>query len=299
MTGVIRERGRVKGVTFDSPDGSGRLLADLTVACDGRWSVVRRAVGLPIRRFRAGFDVWWFRIPTRRDVGESLLPRVSGRRVAIGIPRSGYLQVATIGRKGTDAAVRARGIDAFRADAAELFPELADDVSGLGSLDDVKHLDVRLERLRRWHAPGVLCIGDAAHAMSPVGGVGINLAVQDAVATARVLAGPLQRGDVGSSDGDRFLPRVQRRRALPAALIQRLQRVLHARLIMPAIRGTGSGPSPRLVAALIRFPLLTAVPAFAVGVGPRPERAPTWARRPAERVAGGAPRGVSTDPPVP
>jgi len=246
-----------------------------------------------------GFDVWWFRIPTRRDVGESLLPRVSGRRVAIAIPRSGYLQVAAIGRKGTDAAIRARGIDAFRTDAAELFPELADDVSGIASFDDVKRLDVRLERLRRWHAPGVLCIGDAAHAMSPVGGVGINLAVQDAVATAGLLADPLRRGTFRSSDGERLLARVQRRRALPTALIQGLQRVLHARLIMPAIRGAGSGPSPRLVAALIRFPLLTAVPAFLVGVGPRPERAPAWAKRPSERPAGGRLHGGPEDPAVP
>lgn len=283
VTGVMRERGRVTGVRFDSPTGPGEIFADLTIACDGRWSTVRRAIRLPVRRFRVGFDVWWFRIPTRRDVGESLLPRIRSGRVAIAIPRTGYLQVARLGRKGTDPAVRARGIEAFRAEAAELFPELGDDVAGIESLDAVKHLDVRLERLRRWHAPGVLCIGDAAHAMSPVGGVGINLAVQDAVATARLLARPLLDGAFRSAGGDRVLARVQRRRALPAAAVQGLQRVLHARLIMPALRSRLTGPPTALVRVLRTIPLLTIVPAFAVGVGPRPERAPAWAKRRATR----------------
>src|SRR5699024_11785759 len=135
------------------------------------------------------------------------------------IPREGYLQVARLGRKGTDAALRARGLEALRAETADLLPEAADDVVGISSLDDVKHLDVRIDRLRRWYAAGVLCIGDAAHAMSPVGGVGINLAVQDAVATARLLAEPLRRGDFQNDDGHRFLAAVQRRRMLPTVII--------------------------------------------------------------------------------
>ncbi|KQP97518.1 MULTISPECIES: FAD-dependent oxidoreductase [unclassified Rathayibacter] len=280
VTGVVRDGERVVGVEYTSSSGPGRLLADLTVACDGRWSAVRRSVGLVAREAAVGFDVWWFRIPTQRDVGESLLPRLEAGRAAIAIPRRGYLQVARLGVKGTDAEVRGRGIEALRAEAAALLPEVAGDAEAIASMDDVKHLDVRLDRLRLWHAPGALCIGDAAHAMSPVGGVGINLAVQDAVATARLLAGPLRRG-VFEHGGDALLARVQRRRAVPAALIQTLQRVLHARLIMPALNGRLSGPPRLLVALLHALPALAVVPALLVGVGPRPERAPAWSRRPA------------------
>jgi 2-polyprenyl-6-methoxyphenol hydroxylase-like FAD-dependent oxidoreductase len=281
VTGVIRDGDRVVGVEYSSPAGDGRLLADLTVACDGRWSVVRRSLGLPARQFRIGFDVWWYRVNTAKPLGESLLPRVGKGRVAIAIPRKGYVQVASLGYKGTDTAVRRRGVEAFRADTALLLPELADDVDGIASMDDVKNLDVRLDRLRRWHAPGVLCIGDAAHAMSPVGGVGINLAVQDAVAAARILANPLRRGTFRDSprEGDRVLARVQRRRTLPTVVIQGLQRFIHARLIMPALSSRGITPPQRLIRLLRRLPGLTVVPALIIGVGPRPERAPTWARR--------------------
>ncbi|WP_309133690.1 FAD-dependent oxidoreductase [Cellulomonas sp.] len=280
VTGVVREGDRVTGVEYRSPDGPGRLLADLVVACDGRWSVVRRAVGLPARRFRVGFDVWWVRVPTSRRVGESLLPRLARGRAVVAIPREGYLQLAYLGPKGTDAALRARGLEAFRAEVAALVPEVADDVGRIASLDDVKHLDVRMDRLRRWHAPGVLCIGDAAHAMSPVGGVGINLAVQDAVATARLLAAPLRRGTLHGPRGDRALARVRRRRALPTAVVQAVQRVVHARVLGPALAGRLAGPPRPLVAVVRRVPALTALPAAVVGVGPRPERVPRWARRP-------------------
>lgn len=276
---VVREGDRVVGIEYRSPAGEGRLLADLTVACDGRWSAVRRAVALTARSFPVGFDVWWYRIPTERPVGESLLPRLGAGRAVIAIPRRGYLQVAGLGLKGTDAMLRRRGIAGLRAEAAQLLPEVAGDVDRIASMDDVKHLDVRLDRLRRWHRPGVLCIGDAAHAMSPVGGVGINLAVQDAVATARLLAGPLRRGVLRTRGGDRLLARVQRRRMMPTVVIQTLQRVLHARLILPALTGRLSGPPPALTRLLKRVPALSLVPALLVGVGPRPERAPAWSRR--------------------
>lgn len=279
VTGVLREAGRVVGVEYRSPEGPGRLLADLTVACDGRWSLVRRAVGLPVREHPVPFDVQWYRVASSRRLPESLLPRIADGRVAIGIPRTGYVQIASLRRKGTDAEVRARGVPAFRAEAAALFPELADAVGSIGSMDDVKHLDVRLDRLRRWHVDGVLCLGDAAHAMSPVGGVGVNLAVQDAVAAARVLAGPLRRGELRGPRARRLLARVQRRRTFPTVALQLLQRVLHARLIAPALSGTVEVPA--LLVGLLRcVPALAVVPAWIVGVGPRPERAPTWARRP-------------------
>ena len=278
VTGVVRESGRVVGVDHTSPDGPGRLLADLVVACDGRWSVVRRDVGLPIHELPVHMDVWWFRVPTQRALPEALLPRVGARAAVIAIPREGYVQVAYIGRKGTDAQLRARGIEAFRAEIASALPELADDVAGVATMDEVKHLDVRVDRLRRWHAPGVLCLGDAAHAMSPVGGVGINLAVQDAVATARLLAGPLVSG-IDPTQVDRVLPRVRRRRLMPTVLTQAMQRVLHAQFIERVLDGRLSEFPSRLPDVMRRMPALAAVPAFGVGVGVRPERAPDWARR--------------------
>ncbi|GHC81029.1 oxidoreductase [Nocardiopsis terrae] len=283
VTGVVREGGRVSGVDYDSPEGPGRLHADLVVACDGRWSAVRRAVDLPSKEFPVDFDVWWYRVPTPRRLAESLLPRMAKGRVIVTIPREGYAQVAYIGRKGTDAALRARGVQALRAETASMMPELAEDVSGIASMDDVKHLDVRMDRLRRWHAPGVLCIGDAAHAMSPVGGVGINLAVQDAVAAARLLARPLARGFLRNSGSRRFLARVQRRRTFPTVAVQAVQRFAHARVIAPALNGEVTEPPRGLLALVRRVPALTALPAAFIGIGPRPERVPVWARRTARQ----------------
>ena len=280
VTGVIRHNGRVIGVEYRSPEGQARLLADLTVACDGRWSTVRQSAALPVKELPVHFDVWWYRINTDRDVGTALLPRVFQDRLAIVIPRKGYLQVAQLGLKGADDAVRDRGIDAFRTQATELLPEIADDAANLQSMDEVKHLSVRVDRLRRWYCPGLLCIGDAAHAMSPVGGIGINLAIQDAVAAARLLAGPLRRGDFLREGADNFLARVQRRRMLPTVLVQGLQRLAHAVVIMPILQGRGSLQVPRVFADLLkRAPFLSAIPAFGVGIGPRPERIPRWARQ--------------------
>ena len=282
VTGVVRENGRVIGVDYTSPAGEGRLLADLTIACDGRWSTVRRDLDLPGREFPVGFDVWWYRINTEKHLAESLLPRVSRGRAAIAIPREGYVQVAGLGKKGADEAIRSRGIEAFRQDVATLLPDLADDVHSIASMDDVKLLDVKLNRLRRWHAPGVLCIGDAAHAMSPVGGVGINLAVQDAVATARLLGKPIRDGAMRRQEGERHLSRVQRRRTFPTVTIQAVQRIMHSRVVMPALDGKDITPPPRLAGLLRRFPRLAALPARLIGIGPRPEKAPAWARRAAE-----------------
>lgn len=279
VTGVVRDDDRVAGVDYDSPAGPGRLYADLTIACDGRWSVVRQSVGLSARDFPVGFDVWWYRVPTDRRGEEALLPRIGVRRAAVVIPRDGYRQIAELRLKGGDTMIRQRGIEVFRQESAELLPDLAAGLAGLSSMDDVKHLDVRVDRLRRWYAPGVLCIGDAAHAMSPVGGVGINLAVQDAVAAARLLARPLREGKLARSRGTRYLARVQRRRIIPTAVLQRLQRAIHALVIMGVLRGEVTEPPPLLGRVLERVPVLTAIPAFLIGIGPRPERAPGWARR--------------------
>lgn len=278
-TGLVRRPdGRVAGVTYRTADrGEGSWQADLTVACDGRGSVIRRESGLPTRQFAVPIDVWWFRLPrldSDPDVG--LRPAVAPGRFAIVIPRDGYFQIAYVGRKGTDPEIRARGIEAFRADVAGLLPYLADRVGSLTSMDDVKVLDVRVDRLRRWHADGLLCIGDAAHAMSPVGGVGINLAIQDAVAAAAVVAGPLLRRRLSP----RVLARVRRRRLPATVVVQTLQRVLHRVAVVPVLDGQLAGPPQPVVGLLRRVPVLSRVPAYVIGIGLRPEHAPSFARRP-------------------
>ncbi|MEB3052032.1 FAD-dependent oxidoreductase [Mycolicibacter sp. MYC123] len=273
VTGLLHENGRVVGVRYQSPDGPGELRAGLTVACDGRWSIARQEAGLSAREFGVNFDVWWFRLPRDGAGQPTLLPRLGPGRAAIMIPREGYFQVAYLGAKSDAAALRARGIEAFRNDVLELIPEA--DVSALGSMDDVKHLDVKVNRLRRWNVDGLLCIGDAAHAMSPAGGVGINLAVQDAVAAARILAEPLRRGHVTGRD----LAAVHRRRIVPTVVTQTVQRVLHLGLD-GVLRGGNLNPPAAFGVVLRRLPWLSGIPAFLVGVGVRPERAPVFARRP-------------------
>jgi 2-polyprenyl-6-methoxyphenol hydroxylase-like FAD-dependent oxidoreductase len=277
-TGLIRDGERVVGVTCRTADGvHGRIVADATVACDGRWSVLRRASGLRTREFDVPIDAWWFRLPRRSTdpAGRGLLPAAGSGRMAILIPRRDYYQIAYLGRKGTDAQLRARGLAAFRRDIAELVPWLSDRTEALTTLDDVSVLDVRLNRLPCWHVDGLVCIGDAAHAMSPVGGVGINLAVQDAVATATLLAEPLSRGRVRSTD----LARIRRRRLLPTVSVQLMQRLMHRGVIQPILGGHRSGP-PALVLGLVRaVPASTVIPAYLIGVGLRPEHAPEFARR--------------------
>jgi 2-polyprenyl-6-methoxyphenol hydroxylase-like FAD-dependent oxidoreductase len=280
VTDVIRESGRVRGVRFRTEDGTaGEIRAGLTVACDGRWSIAHQQADLPLKEFPVAIDAWWFRLPRLPEDGPpALTPRAGKGRFAIVIPRNDFLQIAYIGRKGTDQQLRARGIEHFRQDIAALMPELRDRVDALVSMDDVKHLDVRLNRLDRWHIDGLLCIGDAAHAMSPVGGVGINLAVQDAVAAATLLAEPLRRGAVSPTD----LGAVRARRILTTVVVQALQRLLHRGVVMPIIDGVRMGPPAPLLALIHRVPQLSFVPAYLIGVGLRPEHAPEFARRSAE-----------------
>ena len=273
VTGLLRDGERVSGVAYRGPDGAGELSADLTVACDGRWSLVRREAGLSTREWPVPFDVWWFRLPQEAPGQYSLIPRTAPGRVLIMIPREGYFQIAYLIPKGTHEALRARGLETFRREVAELVPEA--DASHIQSWDDVKLLDARLNRAQRWYTPGLLCIGDAAHAMSPVGGMGINVAVQDAVGAATLLAKPLRDGTVGTKD----LAAVQRRRMPPAAVTQAIQRTLHRTLIGPILAGRDAEPPAAAVALVRRLPWLTAIPAHVIGVGVRPERAPAFARR--------------------
>jgi 2-polyprenyl-6-methoxyphenol hydroxylase-like FAD-dependent oxidoreductase len=277
VLGPVRSGGRVTGVRYRGADGAvAEMRADLVVGCDGRSSTLRAASGLTTRTFGAPMDVWWFRLP-RHDGDPHGLNGIfrSGHGCAL-IDRGDYFQIAYLIRKGTDASMRAEGIESLRRQVCELVPWLTDRIDALSSFDDVKLLDVQLDRLHRWYTDGLLFIGDAAHAMSPIGGVGINLAVADAVAAGRILAGPLRRRSVTTRD----LARVQARRWLPAVIIQRVQRTVQDRAIARVI-GSDDGPrtAPRAVRLANRFPALGAVAAYGVAIGPLPEHAPDFARR--------------------
>lgn len=275
VTGLLREGGRVAGVRYRGPDGPGELHAELTVACDGRWSIARHEAGLKARDYPVKFDVWWFKLPRENDAEFSFVPRTAPGKALAVIPRKGSFQIAYLGAKGTDAQLRAQGIEALRRDVAALVPEAAGSIDALESMDDVKHLDVKVNRLRRWHSAGLLCIGDAAHAMSPMGGVGINLAVQDAVAAATILADPLRRHRVT----DRDLAAVRRRRVFPTVVTQLVQRVMHRGLLGPLLRGKDPAPPDALLRVFEWLPWLSIVPAYFIGVGVLPEHAPAFARR--------------------
>lgn len=278
---VIREGGRVVGARYRTREGeSGEIRADLTVACDGRASALRAAAGLGSRRWATPFDVWWFRIPRHDSDPAGAVGFLTPHRVALMFDRGDYWQCATLIGKGSDPALREGPIAGVMRPITEIVPWLSDRAGALSNWDEVKLLDVQLDRLDRWYADGLLCLGDAAHAMSPVGGVGINLAVQDAVAAARILAPALLSHSVTTAD----LARVQRRRRVPTAVTQGMQRFLHARAIVPALRGelnvsdAESAPLPLRIAR--RIPVLRDVPPYLVGRGVLPEHAPEFARRP-------------------
>jgi 2-polyprenyl-6-methoxyphenol hydroxylase-like FAD-dependent oxidoreductase len=263
-TGVTNDgAGRISGVTL--ADGS-NLPARLVIAADGRRSVLRDAADLPLEDLGAPMDVLWFQVakPAGLDAREVPLGTIQAGKMLVAIDRGDYWQSARIIPKGGFDAVRAKGLDAFRADVAGLVPELASGVASLASWDDVKLLSVSLDRLTRWHRPGLLAIGDAAHAMSPIGGVGINLAVQDAVAAANVLAGPLAQG----ADPDPLLHRVQARRWRATRWMQALQAAAQRRLILPLLESrVATTRIPLAIRLLNRFPRLRRIPARVIGLG--------------------------------
>src|SRR6266540_7501582 len=272
-TGLIKENGRIAGVRYRTEGGeSGVIHADLTVACDGRTSLLRDEAGLVPKEFPVQFDVWWFRLPRHERGGpvSGISPRMKGSELLLTINRGDYFQVAYFLPKGANDALRAEGIPRFRERIVNIAPDLADVVDTLTDWNQVPVLDVRLNRLHRWHTDGLLLIGDAAHAMSPVGGVGINVAVQDAVATATLLAEPLRQHRIRPTD----LAKIRRRRWLPTAITQTLQRFLQRLVIKPVLAGkrTSFPATPLMLAR--RFPFLRAIPAYIVAIGPRPEHAP-------------------------
>ncbi len=284
VTGPIMDKGKVVGVTYRTRDGeTGELRATLTVAADGRWSPLRTSVGLWPREFPSPVDVWWFRMSKHADDEPSgLRVRITNSEMGLTIDRGDNYQIAYLNRKNYDQVLRAEGIEKFRARIAGLFPMLADRTDEIRTMDDVKHLDVRINRLRRWHMDGLLCIGDAAHAMSPIGGVGINLAIQDAVGAATLLARPLLRNNISSAD----LAKVHRRRWLATAVVQAVQRGLQRAVLGPLATGQRTG-FPRIPALLFqRVPWLRYVPGYVVAIGPRPEHAPPFARPNQKALAG-------------
>ncbi|MFJ8470547.1 FAD-dependent oxidoreductase [Kitasatospora sp. NPDC094011] len=280
-TGLLREGGRVVGVRYRTRDGEeGELRAELTVAADGRHSTLRREAGLVPREYPVPFDVWWFRLPRHpheRAGQPSIVPGFGTGEMALSLTRDEYFQIGYFKPKGSDARLRAEGVERFRARIASILPQYADRVDQLAAMDDVHMLDVKLNRLDRWYVDGLLLIGDAAHAMSPAGGVGINLAIQDAVAAATLLAEPLRRGRPTVA----ALARVQRRREWPTVVMQRLQRVLHHVMFIPTLTGRRSGPPTAFATLSRRVPAVQVALTRLLALGPRSEHAPDFARRPA------------------
>jgi 2-polyprenyl-6-methoxyphenol hydroxylase-like FAD-dependent oxidoreductase len=266
-TGLIAQDGRVLGVTAQGADGELQIRSDLVIAADGRHSALRAAAGFTAIDSGAPMDVLWLRLPRRPDDSDQALGRIGPGRILIQLNRGDSWQCAYVIAKGGYDAVRAEGLNAFRAAIARLAPELGDRVQELASWDDVKLLTVAVNRLPRWYKPGLLCIGDAAHAMSPIGGVGINLAIQDAVAAANILE-PAFRGGVPTVD---HLAAVQRRRELPTRLTQRVQLFIQHRVIAAVLHGTSTLRPPFALRLLNQSALLRRIPARLVGMGFRPE----------------------------
>jgi 2-polyprenyl-6-methoxyphenol hydroxylase-like FAD-dependent oxidoreductase len=266
--GLIEENGRIAGVRATGPDGELRIRADLVVGADGRASRVRAAAGLDVEDLGAPIDVLWFRLPRSPGDPEDTMGRFEVGHLFVMINRGDYWQCAYVIAKGTLDTLKARGIESFRAGVAALAPFARDRVGELRNWDAIRLLTVRVDRLRRWHRPGLLCIGDAAHAMSPVGGVGINLAIQDAVAAANILTARLREGPPDEAD----LDRVQQRRMLPTRVTQRLQVLVQNRIIEPVLGSVGALQPPLAVRLMARIPFLRRIPARLVGLGIRPER---------------------------
>ena len=265
--GLVSNGARVTGVTVKTDGGPMTVNADLVVAADGRGSVLRKAAGLVGEDFGAPMDVMWFRLPRLPTDTDQTQARFDAGHLFVMLQRGDYWQCAYVIPKGGDAKVRAGGLDAFRKSVGALLPFAADRANAIADWDQVKLLTVMVDRLKEWSRPGILCIGDAAHAMSPVGGVGINLAIQDAVATANLLWQPLKEGHLRFED----LEAVQARRDFPTRATQRLQLTMQNAIIAPTLAATGKVKPPLLLRLLTGVPFLSQIPARLLGLGFRPE----------------------------
>jgi 2-polyprenyl-6-methoxyphenol hydroxylase-like FAD-dependent oxidoreductase len=268
---LIEEGGRVVGVRAQTPEGELTIHADLVVGADGRHSAIREEAGLVAEDFGAPMDVLWFRLPRGEADETETFGHIEAGVMMIMLNRGDYWQCAFVIPKGGIDRVKAEGLEAFRNRVLMMSPFLADRVADLKTWDDIKLLTVTVDRLRQWWRPGLICIGDAAHAMSPIGGVGINLAIQDAVAAANRLAAPLKAGTVG--DGD--LRAIQARRSFPVRFTQGLQLIIQNQVVRRALSGTQRPKPPLLLKLFDLIPLLRRIPGRLLGVGVRPEHIQT------------------------
>lgn len=267
VTDLIQDGDRVLGLKANTPDGPLEVRGDLVVGADGRHSIVRERAGLSVEEFGAPMDVLWFRLSRRAGDPADPMGRFDAGRIFIMLNRGDYWQCGFVIAKGSRDLVQAQGLRAFGESVTQVAPFVAERVGELQDWDAIKLLTVQVDRLRRWCRPGLLCIGDAAHAMSPVGGVGINLAIQDAVAAANLLAVPLREGRLRAED----LCRVQARREWPTKMTQRVQLFVQNRVIKRVL-GSGAPIAPPLLLRLLsRSPFLHRVPARLIGLGFRPE----------------------------
>ena len=267
VTGLVEESGTVVGLRANTPEGPLEVRTDLVVGADGRHSVVRAKAGLSIEEFGAPMDVLWFRLSRQASDPGDPIGRFDTGRIFIMLNRGDYWQCGFVIPKGSRDQLQEQGLPAFREGVAHLAPFLADRVGELHDWELIKLLTVQVDRLRQWHRPGLLCIGDAAHAMSPVGGVGINLAIQDAVAAANLLAVPLREDRLKTDD----LQRVQQRREWPTRMTQRVQLIIQNRVIRRVLTDTDKFSAPLAIRLLTLLPFLRRFPARMIGLGFRPE----------------------------
>ena len=271
VTGLLEEGGRVVGVRARSPEGTLEVRADLTIGADGRYSVVRERAGLSVLNLGAPMDVLWMRVSRQPTDPGQTFGRFDTGRILVFLNREDFWQVAYVIPKGKADEMRQQGLPAFRQELVRLAPFLESRVEELRDWEDIKLLTVAVDRLRRWFRPGLLCIGDAAHAMSPIGGVGINLAIQDAVATANILGERLRLGTVNEGD----LEVVQQRRSFPTRATQRLQLIVQNNVIRRVLDTTRPLTPPWPIKLLGRWRFLQRIPARVVGLGFRPEHVKT------------------------
>jgi 2-polyprenyl-6-methoxyphenol hydroxylase-like FAD-dependent oxidoreductase len=264
--GLVRDGDRIVGVEAQTPDGPAEIRADLVVGCDGRHSVIRKAAQLDLIEFGVPIDVLWFHLSRRGSDPEQLLGNFNYGRALVLINRETYFQAGLLIRKGSFEEMKAAGLEAFRKTLLQIAPYLGDRVEELKDWDQIKLLSVQLNRLRQWYLAGLLCIGDAAHAMSPAGGVGINLAIQDAVATANLLSDALRERRVT----EYLLAQVQRRREFPTRVTQRIQATVH-KMFDRLFRNPGPAKPPWQLKIAVRIPGVRRLLARAVGMGVRPE----------------------------